>query len=340
MDTVRTSKRFSFAGFSSGLSRSLSFSNSSSVKKEEPIVSFKTPDTSAATPQQKNKQEAAAEELRKSRRAQKSKSLYIKSFNRKSSTPDETAVTVSSKYDASEVKQSNSKEIRNSIRRSLSAVLYASPHVTDDDNGEKSYSNKLVPILVTPGLSESVGGILIDDGTKNKIKDNQTKAEQEEQKKKSKKPPVEYDNSLEVITKEDTTTIIWQGYGYMIKKDGEREEVASEMITEEGELENRFEKEVWSSYCGLIHPLHLFKEPEGEREDIVVKRGRWAGLTVTELRCYYDNYGSMMLKIREARMLEQQKKYQGLSSDDAVKNEWIIPNIDAVATSDAVVQEA
>jgi hypothetical protein len=322
MDSVKTSKRFSFAGFSSGLSRSLSFSNIKPTVKIEaiPIVS-----ATATTPQQKKEQEeTAAEELRKSKRAQKSKSLYIKSFTRKSPSPETATV---SKYDASEAKQSNSKEIRSSIRRSLSAVLYASPHSTDDDDA-KSYSNKLVPVLVTPGLSESVGGILIDDGTKNKIKDNQTKVELEKKKKKSKKP-VEYDNSLEVIAKDDTTTIIWQGYGYTIKKD-EQEEVVSEMILsgkeDEENLEERFEKEIWTSYCGLIHPLHLFKDISADKSEEIVNRGRWAGLSVTELRRYYDNYGSMMVKIREARMLEQQTKYQRLSNDD-VKKEWIIPDI-------------
>jgi hypothetical protein len=80
-----------------------------------------------------------------------------------------------------------------------------------------------------------------------------------------------------------------------------------------------FEKEIWESYRGLIHPLHLFKE-----SDDVMNRGRWAGLGVSELRRYYDNYGSMMLKIRETRMLEQQQNYQTLGQ---VKNEWIIPEI-------------
>lgn len=287
MDSTK-SKRFSFAGFSSGLSRSLSFSSGTKVKKEDEVVVAKDP---------------TVEELRKISRAQKSKSLYVKSFNKKTPT---------TQYDTSEAVQSNSKEIRSSIRRSLSAVLYASPHSKDD---EKSYSNKLVPVLVTPGLSESLGGILIDDGSKNKMINNEKTIEKSTKKKK----PVEYDNSLEVVSEDQATTIIWQGYGYTIAAEGQ-EEVASEMITET-DLESRFEKEVWKSYSGLIHPLHLFQEMN---EEEIVNRGRWAGLSVTELRRYFDNYGSMLLKIREARMLEQQKHYQRL---DNVKKEWCIPDI-------------
>lgn len=289
MDPTK-SKRFSFAGFSSGLSRSLSFSSGTKAKKEDEVVT---------------QIDSSQEELRKIKRAQKSKSLYVKSFNKKTST---------TQYDTSEAVQSNGKEIRSSIRRSLSAVLYASPHSTSTDD-DKSYSNKLVPILVTPGLSESLGGILIDDGSKNKIMNNEKTIEKSTKKKK----PVEYDNSLEVVLENQATTIIWQGYGYTITTEGQ-EEVVSEMITET-DLESRFEKEIWKSYCGLIHPLHLFEEMDGHE---VLNRGRWAGLSVTELRRYFDNYGSMLLKIRESRMMEQQKHYQCL---DNVKKEWIIPDI-------------
>ena len=283
METIKP-KRFSFAGFSSGLSRSLSFSNG---------VKSAKPDEKTPQPQ------AVDEEQKKLKRAQKSKSLYIKSFNKK--TPDTPT------YDVSEAAQTNGKEIRNTIRRSLSAVLYASPHSTMEDG-----SNKLVPVLVTPGLSESVGGILIDDGTRNKVTSEKTK-EQIKPKKKS----VEYDNTLIVEEEGNKTTIIWQAYGYSFTKQ-DQEEVSSELLMKD--LELRFEKEVWESYRGLIHPLHLFEEMSHTEE--ILNRGRWAGLTVTELRGYYDNYGSMMLKIRENRMREQQEKYQ---TSTQVNNEWIIP---------------
>ncbi|KAI9361367.1 hypothetical protein BD770DRAFT_383275 [Pilaira anomala] len=301
MDSVKP-KRFSFAGFSSGLSRSLSFTSGTKLKKEE-ISTNTVENHPVATTTDETEEITEAE--RKLKRAQKSKSLYIKSFHKKAPT----------QYDASEATQKNSKEIRSSIRRSLSAVLYASPHSTDDD--EKSYSSKLVPVLVTPELSDSVGGFLIDDGSKNKIKNNEQGMTVTEEKKK-KKNAMEYDNSLEVFpTKDGDTTIIWQGYGYTITP--EQEEVRSEL--DKVDLETFFEKNVWDTYRGLIHPLHLFQE---EDEQEIVKRGRWAGLTVTELRRYFDNYGSMLLKIRESRMLEQQRHYQHLLN---VKNEWIIPDI-------------
>lgn len=116
-------------------------------------------------------------------------------------------------------------------------------------------------------------------------------------------------------------TILWQGYGYTVEDN--KTEVASEMLVADNtketpqDLEARFEKDVWESYRGLVHPLHLFLE----KTDDVLDRGRWAGLSVTELRRYYDNYGSMMLKIRENRMIKQQQQYHYRPD---VKNEWII----------------
>lgn len=304
MDTVKP-KRFSFSGFSTSLSRSLSFNS-------------KPKDTSLPTPPPEEQQATTAEELeeqRRNRRAQKSKSLYVKSF-RKSVQSDSS---VNKSFDASEATQTNSKEVRSAIRRSLSAVLYASPHSSSSSRSETT--SKLVPILVTPGLSDSVGGILIDDGSTPLSKTIEVAAVTAET---TKKKPVEYDNRLEVFCnkKNDAVTILWQGYGYTV--DDDKKEVASEMLvvdkTEETpqDLEARFEKDVWESYCGLVHPLHLFLEKE---QDAVLDRGRWAGLSVTELRRYYDNYGSMMLKIRENRMIKQQGQYHCRSD---VKKEWII----------------
>ncbi|KAL9560464.1 hypothetical protein PS6_000196 [Mucor atramentarius] len=256
MESVK-SKRFSFAGFSNTLSRSLSFGGGQAHAKQTATTTTTT-DNTISTQQQA--------ETKASRRAQKSKSLYIKSFKKTS-------------YDASEAVQSNGKEVRNSIRRSLSAVLYASPHGGEGDN-------KLVPILVTPGLSESVGGIMISD-----------KPAATEEKPAAKKKSTEYDNTLEVFESkkkeesDNSVTILWQGYGYNLEDKGD---------STLQELEQRFESEVWASYRGLIHPLHLIVDDD---------ESKWTNLTVKELRQYYDNYGSMMLKIREARMLKQQKQY-------------------------------
>ncbi|KAI8390135.1 hypothetical protein BD560DRAFT_380021 [Blakeslea trispora] len=288
MDTVKP-KRFSFSGFGS-LTRSLSFSSTKS-KEEDPGL--------PSPPSE--------EELKKSKRAQKSKSLYIKSFRR--STGDTPKTT----FDPSEATQTNSKEVKNAIRRSLSAVLYATPHSSSEN------TNKLVPILVTSDLSDSVGGIMMSEPGKSQ--------EEVVEQKKDKKKAVEYDNTLEVFSNKqnDAVTILWQGYGYTVQYDRETPEVASEIlhkpenVTDTPQyLQSRFEKEVWTSYRGLIHPLHLFKTTQ---EEEVVDQGRWAGLSVSELRRYYDNYGSMMLKIRETRMIQQQRQYHCLS--DANK-EWII----------------
>lgn len=265
MDSVK-SKRFSFAGFSSSLSRSLSFGGGNGHSKTATATTTTTEDDTS-TPQQPQPDTKA------SRRAQKSKSLYIKSFKKVGTSEPQIKTT----YDASEALQSNGKEVRSSIRRSLSAVLYASPHGGEGEN-------KLVPILVTPGLSESTGGVLINDKPVAAVEEKPIK-----------KKITEYDNTLEVFEstkkeKNDSVTIFWQGYGYMLDNKGD--------ATIE-ELQQRFEKEVWASYRGLIHPLHLVVEDEN----------KWDGLTVKELRQYYDNYGSMMLKIRESRMLKQQKQY-------------------------------
>jgi hypothetical protein len=319
MDTVKP-KRFSFSGFGTSLSRSLSFN--------------KTKDTSLPTPPSEEQQEAAAEEQRRNRRAQKSKSLYVKSF-RKSVESDSSA---KKSFDASEATQTNSKEVRSAIRRSLSAVLYASPHSSSSSPSETT--NKLVPILVTPGLSDSVGGILIDDGSTPLAKTTEaagaTATATAETKKKK---PVEYDNRLEVFCNKnnDAVTILWQGYGYTIEED-DNKEVASEMLVEKIEetpqdLEARFEKDVWESYRGLVHPLHLFLE---KTEDTVMNRGRWAGLSVTELRRYYDNYGSMMLKIRQNRMIKQQEQYHCSSG---VKKEWIITIPEGETNKDKLEQQ-
>ncbi|KAI8876074.1 hypothetical protein K501DRAFT_145324, partial [Backusella circina FSU 941] len=221
--------------------------------------------------------------VRPTKREQKTQSLYIKSFRKPETT-----------YDKSEAVQQNSKDIRNTIRRSLSAVLYASPHskTSSSDGGSENTSNTLVPVLVTPELSDSVGGIMLETPTKQE--------EEQEEKKKKKKKVVEYDNSMDIMRSDGKATIVWQGYGYVLNNE------------QEG-LEDDFEPEIWEEYRGLIHPLHLFNSMEE----------RWQELSVTELRRYYDNYGSMMLKIRETRMIEQQRQYKSSS----INSDWIIPRI-------------
>ncbi|KAI8997745.1 hypothetical protein BDB01DRAFT_707482, partial [Pilobolus umbonatus] len=261
-------KRFSFAGFSSSLSRSLSFTSNKSALNEQKVI-------------------PADKEQDRNKRTQKTKSLYIMSFKR----PESKSSKEKRSFDISEAYQSNKKEVHSSIARSLSSVIYASPQGTKGEG-----TNKLVPVLVTSELSESVGGILLADAP--------VQAEIKPKKKKI----VEYDNTLEIYSTNTTKHLIisWQGYGYKINIDKKREIYSGLLATTPEEevvetLNSNYEKEIWEHYKGLIHPLHLFKE----RAEVEGK-GKWAGLSVPELIQYYDNYGSMMLKIREARMKQQQ----------------------------------
>lgn len=285
MDSVKQ-KRFSFAGFSSTLSRSLLFSSG---------------------------EQKSQDDSKGSKRAQKSRSLYVKSFQK----PVEEKVAAS--CNETGAIQFNGKEVRNSIRRSLSAVIYAAPQ-TNDKQEEKD--NKLVPVLVTSNLSESVGGILIDDSNLRKQKEGVEGID------KKKKKTVEYDNTLDIFpesSEKGAIVVLWQGYCYTININ-ENDPVASELLHKDKnelkrlteDLKRKFENEIWQSYHGLIHPLHLFREKDDKEQ--IIEHGRWNGLSVEELRRYYDNYGSMMLKIRESRMIEQQRHYHCLPN---AEKEWI-----------------
>ncbi|EIE85028.1 hypothetical protein G6F46_007799 [Rhizopus delemar] len=266
MDSLKQ-KWFSYPGINNSFKKSISFSS--------------------------NEQKSKVDKL--SHRTQKSTSLYIKSFQNR---VEEEKINTS--YDPKEAIQFNGKEIRNSIRKSLSAVLYATPQAKEK---ESEYDNKLVPILVTQALSESVGGMLIDKRNKNIEKKREN--------------PVEYDNTLDIFAdtiQTNTITILWQGYCYTINM-SKQDPVASDIFIQDKkelkclmeDLEKRFERELWENYHGLIHPVHLFQEIDSSKQ--VIEHGKWSGLNVRELKRYYDNYGSMMLKIRESRMIEQQRCY-------------------------------
>ncbi|KAI7900734.1 uncharacterized protein BX663DRAFT_516319 [Cokeromyces recurvatus] len=175
------------------------------------------------------------------------------------------------------------KDIRRSIRHSLASVLYAAPHSMTSKEG-----NMLVPVLVTSELSESLGGVLVANNDK-----PHSEEEEEEGQKKKKVQSIEYDHTLEIVYNKDSMTILWQGYGYTIDE---------KAIVDTNNIMSAYEKDRWESYQGLIHPIHLFSL------DIT--------LNVTELKRYYDNYGSMMLKIREIKMLnQQQQQYHPFSKD-------------------------
>ncbi|ORY96166.1 hypothetical protein BCR43DRAFT_524311 [Syncephalastrum racemosum] len=245
MDTKRN-KRFSFASF---------FSKPSPQHQQANGI------PPSASPQQQPAPSAPHHHNR--RRAEKSQSLYLQSFRKNSS------------YDPSEATQKDPKAIRNTIRRSLSAVLYATPQ-------KEQQGATLVPVLVTDTLSDKHGGMIMDAEAES---ERQKAAAAEEESKKKNKTPVEYDNTFHVVPSNknsSSVTLVWQGYGY--EWQGEADEA-------------QFESEIWSSYRGLIHPLHLASEDP------------WSHLTVAELKRYFDNYGSMLLKLREASMLRQQRQY-------------------------------
>lgn len=285
--TTAKAKRFSFAGFFS--------------KKQEPSSPITQPNPPPSTDNT-----IATQEKKQQRRAQKTQSLYIQSFRHRFSTP--SSKPTCSQYDPSEVQQTNSKEIRNTIRRSLSAVMYATPQkqreevTTQEKNNTSSSSEpgKLVPILVTEGLFDQHSGMIVS-------------AEPETLPTEKRRVPVEYDNTLDVLDNKDgTSLIVWQGYGYVINDVHENKE---EDNNASSSLTASFDKEVWSEYRGLIHPLHLVQEDNDDR---------WKALTVKELKRYYDNYGSMLLKLREACMKRQQTQY--LAMEGKAKTEWLIPH--------------
>ncbi|KAI8144715.1 hypothetical protein BJV82DRAFT_512741 [Fennellomyces sp. T-0311] len=264
--TKRSSKRFSFASFSL-------------FKSSSPAV--ETGNTPSPASQQPPSED---DDARRRRRREKSQSLYVQSFRHLTPKKSQT------QYDPAEATQANRKEIRSTIRRSLSAVLYATPQKTDSQ--KSSSSAGLVPVLVTQELSDRHGGMIM--------------SEQKEEEQPKKKQPVEYDNTLDIMPEKDQLVIIWQGYGYTHS--------AQDVHAAKAKLDDSFEKEVWTEYRGLIHPLHLFQD---QNED-----DKWAALSVDELRRYFDNYGSMLLKLRDASMMRQQKQYLVM---DSKKDDWLLP---------------
>ncbi|KAI9032832.1 hypothetical protein CLU79DRAFT_728221 [Phycomyces nitens] len=308
------SKRFSFAGLTS-LTRSFTFSGTSAkpVVAEQPVVV-----DIEATRRTTEAERRPLEIDRRKLRDKKSQSLFVKSFRTpKGAIKEDKAKT---QYDPAEAVQTNSSEVRSSIRRSLSAVVYASPHLNSRHEKNAPRMSGLVPVLVTPEMSDSHGGIVMDDPDK---------PASEPEIKKPKKKTMEYDNTLVLMpdNRDTALTIVWQGYGYTIASTAATSLtthiLGSDPWTDRDKtqeaLEGRFEGEIWTSYRGLIHPLHLFKPLEDSEE-----KGAWEGLSVTELRQYFDNYGSMMLKIREARMAEQQKDYH-VEFKNLAEEERIIP---------------
>ncbi|KAL1933858.1 hypothetical protein VTP01DRAFT_7948 [Rhizomucor pusillus] len=196
-------------------------------------------------------------------------------------------------------------KIRNTIRRSLSAILYAPPQRSsnDEDKSSSGAAASLVPVLVTADVSDKI----IADSAERKPEPINANNKQR------KAPPVEYDNTLDVVVankddqQQEQLTLIWQGYGFICS----RQELVPSM--DKATLMNSYESQVWSEYRGLVHPLHLFEDAADER---------WSALTVSELQKYFNNYGSMLLKLRDASMRRQQQQYITMGP---AASEWIIP---------------
>ncbi|KAG2220129.1 hypothetical protein INT45_006157 [Circinella minor] len=330
----RASKRFSFAGFSL-FNKSNNNTNNFDSKDTTTAPVEENKSQPPSTPSQEDV--SNDDERKRRRRAQKSQSLYLQSFRNLTSNNNNKSRPTSTQYDPAEVQQANHKEVRSSIRRSLSAVLYATPQSKQQQ--QSGGSAGLVPVLVTQDLSDRHGGMITSDDIEKK---------QEQTVKKKKEKSVEYDNTLDIITdsKDNQLVIIWQGYGYLHsmkkkdkKKEGEEQQQQQQQQKELADndvllnntkenLDNRFEKEIWSGYRGLVHPLHLFQDnPENETET----QEKWASLSVDELRRYFDNYGSMLLKLRDASMKRQQRQY--LVMNDKTKEDWIIPQANEIPSS-------
>ncbi|KAI8988014.1 hypothetical protein BDF20DRAFT_853332 [Mycotypha africana] len=100
--------------------------------------------------------------------------------------------------------------------------------------------------------------------------------------------------------------IVWQGYAFQWK-----EQQHDNTITP-AYMKLHYEKDVWELYKGLIHPLHIFHDelwtnhPHGKQdEQVEVASDIWSQLTVKELRQYFNNYGSLLLKLHESRLQQQ-----------------------------------
>jgi hypothetical protein len=197
-------------------------------------------------------------------------------------------------------KKSHTQHIKKTIRRSLSVIMYANPASSSADT-EKSH---LVPVLVTPNVADPM--ILMEE-----------KKKEPPVVKKGPKRILEYDNTIMIEPGKEDVLILWQGYGYTLENSATSSCRTSSSSSDDSDTMpptptteppllsgaphlDTFDHDRWSTYQGLIHPLHLF-----DLDPSIC----WPALTVAELRKYYDNYGSMMLKQREWRQQQQTLQY-------------------------------
>ncbi|KAI8344265.1 hypothetical protein BC941DRAFT_507833 [Chlamydoabsidia padenii] len=232
------------------------------------------------------------------RRLEKTQSMYIKpSPTSPPLIPSAASQAPRQSFQEELPKKSHTQHIKKTIRRSLSVIMYANPSSSDEN--KKSH---LVPVLVTPNVADPM--ILMEE----------KKKEEPVRKTSGPKRILEYDNTVTIEPGKEDVLILWQGYGYTLGNSATLSgrtssssddssmpptPTATGMPSSVPYLDS-FDQDRWANYKGLIHPLHLFDLDE----DIC-----WSALTVTELRRYYDNYGSMMLKQRKWRQQQQTLQY-------------------------------
>ncbi|ORZ08196.1 hypothetical protein BCR42DRAFT_455727 [Absidia repens] len=329
MATNKPTKRFSLAN----LTRSFQ-----TTKVSTPA------DTTTTTPPPSSSAAAAVLGHKNKRRPEKTQSLYIKPSS-PPLTPSEASQAPRQSFQDELPKKSHTQHIKKTIRRSLSVIMYANPGNSSTQQDEKSH---LVPVLVTPNVADPMmlmekktpAPIVSDSPPSSPSLPPVTKAV-----KKQPKRILEYDNTIiiEPLTRKSTEEannkdssdkedilILWQGYGYTLEQQPSLSSSPSSSLPssplspsspllsssssssssslEQEPIEPRpsrprleaFDEDRWAGYQGLIHPLFLFDLDEQQC---------WDALTVAELRRYYDNYGSMMLKQREWRQQQQTLQY-------------------------------
>ncbi|CAO3652511.1 unnamed protein product [Cunninghamella echinulata] len=209
--------------------------------------------------------------------------------------------------------------------------MYATPlpsPPTSASASPKESQNHLVPVLVTSKVVDEDPSILLSppslpppppsSSSSSTISPTTTTTTTNTPISSSKKPCLEYDNTMIIESlspkkkddvenekKDNDLLLLWQGYGFIMpsKITNDDNDNANNdnndnntLVLDETSLMASFEKDIWSTYKGLIHPVHLIDLNENDR---------WKHLSVMELKRYYDNYGSMMLKQREWRKEQQ-----------------------------------
>lgn len=177
------------------------------------------------------------------------------------------------------------KSTNNPVRHSLAAVLYATPHqqIADNDGTQASAggsSARLVPVLVTNDLADK--HVIVAEPIYQSDSPTGAAESMESSKRTSE---MEYDNILHI--EEDGHKVVWQGYGYTTRAE------------EAWAAASQYDRQIYEDYCGLIHPIYVFEDDARAWEE---------GLDVTELVKFFNHYGVMMMRVREAKIANIDKR--------------------------------